>query len=72
MMWSVRNGTPNSSLICLLPVYQNASVRMQRNLQFTDMGASDGPPHKARVVYHRAGELLIRQHSIYDGEINPV
>ena len=32
-MWSAKNGTPNSSLICLLPVYQGAPVTRRRHLE---------------------------------------
>ena len=33
------------------------------------MGASSGPPRGARVIHHRADELLIKQDSVSDGEI---
>ena len=34
-MWLVKKGTPKSSWICLLPVYQGALVTMQRHLDWS-------------------------------------
>jgi len=34
------------------------------------MGAGSGPPCGASVIHHGADELLIKQNSVPDGEIN--
>jgi len=39
-------------------MYQGALVAMRIHLYFPDMGASGGPPDRARLVLHRTDELL--------------
>jgi hypothetical protein len=39
-----------------------------QHLQFLDMGASGGLPDGTRIIHHGTDELLIRQHTIPDGE----
>ena len=46
----------------------NSKTLALKHLQFPDMDASGGPPHKARIVLHRMDELLVQQNFIPDAE----
>jgi hypothetical protein len=68
LMWSAKNGTPKSSLICLLLMYQGAPSSAKtlglNHLQPPDVGTGGGPPDWAPVVHHGTDERLIKQNTV--------
>jgi hypothetical protein len=64
LMWSAKNGTPKSSWICLLLMYQGVNTLGLNHLQPPDMGTGGGPTDWAPVVHDGTVELLVKQNTV--------
>jgi hypothetical protein len=66
--------SPNSrEFACYQPrsVSRNAKTLGLKHSQLPDVTASRQPPDRTRIIHHRTDELLVKQHTVSDGQAAP-
>jgi hypothetical protein len=49
-------------------VTRNAKTLGLYHLRLPDVAAGSGPPDRTCVIHHRTDELLVEQHTVFDGQ----